>query len=113
EDVPLDLPAGALPGLSWQPNQEAILAAGGRIKRRTDARELARVNPELARELRIGRPDLPREYDDGGLIDVNHVPPDVLAAQLDLAPDEVAALVAARTELGRFSSPEELSIYSR
>jgi hypothetical protein len=33
----------------------------------------------MAWELRIGRPDLPRVYDDGGLIDVNHVPPQVLA----------------------------------
>ena len=33
----------------------------------------------LARELRIGRPDLPRQYDDGGLVDVNNVPVGVLA----------------------------------
>jgi DNA uptake protein ComE-like DNA-binding protein len=30
--------------------------------------------------LGIGRPDLPRWYDDGGLIDVNQVPASVLAA---------------------------------
>ena len=38
--------------------------------------------PALAGELRIGRPDLPREYDDGSLVDVNRVPGAVLAAQL-------------------------------
>ena len=39
----------------------------------------------LAQELKIGRPDLPRDYDDGGLVDVNHVPAAILAARLGLA----------------------------
>jgi DNA uptake protein ComE-like DNA-binding protein len=33
----------------------------------------------MARELRIGRPDLPRTYDDGGLVDLNSAPPQVIA----------------------------------
>jgi hypothetical protein len=34
--------------------------------------------PVLARELRIGRPDVPRQFDDGGLVDLNHAPVPVL-----------------------------------
>lgn len=93
-------------------NEVAVTAAEARVRRREDARKLARNNPVLARDLRIGRPDLPRQYDDGGLVDVNHVPTEVLASHLDLSPQEAATVVAARAKLGRFSSPEELSVYS-
>lgn len=48
------------------------------------ARHIVQTNPALARELRIGRPDLPREYDDDGLVDVNCVPGAVLADRLGL-----------------------------
>ena len=67
----------------------------------------------LARELGIGRPDVPHDYDDGGLVDVNHAPGDVLASCLGLAPAESAAVSAAREQLGRFTSPEELSATQR
>lgn len=40
--------------------------AGTRYRQR--ARELAAANPVIATELRIGRPDLPHDYDDGGLV---------------------------------------------
>ena len=33
----------------------------------------------MARELRIGRPDLPRTYDDGGLVDLNSAPAEAIA----------------------------------
>jgi hypothetical protein len=51
-------------------------------------------------------------YDDGGLVDFNHVPAAVLASHLGLAPAEVTAVTAARDQLGRFSSIEELSVYA-
>ena len=92
-------------------NTRALGDARDRIKRRNSARELAQADPVLARELRIGRPDLLREYDDGGLVDINHVPGEILTSRLGLAPEETAAIVAAREELGRFVSPEELSLY--
>jgi hypothetical protein len=31
---------------------------------------------------------------------------------LDLTPQEATAVVAARTQLGKFTSPEELSVYA-
>jgi len=94
-------------------NRETVAEAKSRIERRKDARHLATSNPSLARELKIGRPDLPRDYDDGGLVDVNHVPGPVLAAQLGLAPAEVTDVLAARDRLGRFASADELGAYTQ
>lgn len=45
---------------------------------REQARRTAAADPMLAKRLGIGRPDLPRQYDDGGLVDLNHAPPWVL-----------------------------------
>jgi len=83
------------------------------MHRRQQAREFARHHPVLARDLNIGRPDVPHDFEDGGLVDVNQVPGDVLASCLGLTPAESAAVIAARDQLGRFSSPEELSAYAR
>jgi hypothetical protein len=91
-----------------QRNEEAVQIARSRIERRNSARRMVQTNPVLARELRIGRPDLPREYDDGGLIDVNRVHGAVLAAQLGLSPEEATAVLVARDKLGRFASADEL-----
>ena len=82
------------------------------MRLRREARKLQHDNPVLAQELKIGRPDLPRHDDDGGLVDVNHVPAAILAARLGLAPAEVTAVTAARGQLGRFSSIDELSVYA-
>jgi DNA uptake protein ComE-like DNA-binding protein len=103
--------AVALPG-TREHNQDAIAEAKDRIERRKDARRLAETDPALARDLHIGRPDVPRDYDDGGLVDVNHVPGAVLAAGLGLTPDEVTDVMAARDKLGKFTSAEELCAYT-
>ena len=95
-----------------QRNRVAVAQAQDRIERRKDARHLLKTNPGLARDLRIGRPDLPREYDDGGLVDVNHVPGAVLAGQLGLSPAEVTDVLAARDKLGKFTSADELCAYT-
>ena len=94
-------------------NRESVAAARSRMERRQEARRLAAANPALARELKIGRPDLPRDYDDGGLVDVNHVPGAVLAARLGLSAAEVTDVLAARDRLGRFSSADELGAYTQ
>ena len=95
-----------------QRNREAVAQAQGRIDRRKDARHLLATRPDLARDLKIGRPDLPREYDDGGLVDVNHVPGPVLSGALELTPAEVSDVLAARDKLGRFGSADELCAYT-
>ena len=101
------------PASSQRRNRAAVAEAKSRIERRKDARHLVSSDPALARDLKIGRPDLPRDYDDGGLIDVNHVPGAVLAAQLGLTPTEVTDVMDARERLGRFSSAEELCAYTQ
>jgi DNA uptake protein ComE-like DNA-binding protein len=95
-----------------QLNQAAVIQARDRIERRKEARHLIATNPALARDLMIGRPDLTRAYDDGGLVDVNHVPGAVLATGLGLAPGEVTDVLAARDKLGRFTSADELCAYT-
>jgi hypothetical protein len=47
-------------------------------KLREQARRTAEADPILAKRLGIGRPDLPRQFDDGGLVDLNHAPLHVL-----------------------------------
>ena len=75
---------------------------------RRAAREQASQDLVLARELRIGRPDLPREYDDGGLIDVNHVPWRTLTVLSGVTPEIAEGIASLRERLGPFSSAEEL-----
>lgn len=85
------------------PAQPALAAS----KRREEARAIATRDVALARELRIGRPDLPRQFDDGGLVDVNHVPARVLVDRLGLSPVQAGQVVETRERLGGFASPEE------
>ena len=113
--VPAGAPAGALAGPASleQANREAVARAKSRLERRKEARRMVAAQPDLARDLKIGRPDLPRDYDDGGLVDVNHVPGAVLSAQLGLAPAEVTDVLTARERLGRFTSADELCAYTQ
>jgi DNA uptake protein ComE-like DNA-binding protein len=64
----------------------------------------------LAAELRIGRPDLERTYDDGGLVDVNHVPADTLVVYLDMAPEVAREIVRTRAIRDGFTSADDLLI---
>jgi hypothetical protein len=93
-------------------NAAAVAHARERMERRTAARELACQNPVMRSELRIGRPDLARSYDDGGLVDVNQVPAWVLSRHLGLTPDEASAVISARDNVGRFVSAAEILQYT-
>ncbi|MFC6079719.1 ComEA family DNA-binding protein [Sphaerisporangium aureirubrum] len=92
------------------PNDQAVAMAQQRRELRQQARELAERDPVLARELRIGRPDLPRQYDDGGLVDVNHAPAEVIASLPGMTGELAQQVVAARQEVGAFVSAEDVSI---
>jgi len=92
--------------------QPALAAALGAKQRRAEARAIASGDAALARELRIGRPDLPRQFDDGGLVDVNHVSARVLVDQLGLSPAQAGQVVEPRDRLGGFAGPEELIAYT-
>jgi DNA-binding SARP family transcriptional activator len=62
------------------PYRRGAIATDDRRARRAEARRILRFQPRVAEDLRIGRPDLPRWFDDGGLVDVNAVPERTLAA---------------------------------
>jgi DNA uptake protein ComE-like DNA-binding protein len=94
------------------PAGQALERAAAQVLERRKLRERARAvvakDPKLARELGIGRPDLRRDYDDGGLVDVNHAP----AAALETLPGMTAGLaakaVALRAERGAYVSADDL-----
>jgi hypothetical protein len=107
--APLGPVPGPVPGPPGNPNAQAVAAANMRRDLRRRAREQAAQDLVIARELRIGRPDLPRHYDDGGLIDINHVPPPALTMLSGVTPEIAEHIVAVRDQIGAFSSAEELA----
>ncbi|WP_067820166.1 ComEA family DNA-binding protein [Actinomadura kijaniata] len=96
-------------GLSGIGNEQVVERVRRQRLLREKARELAARDPGLARELRIGRPDLPREYQDGGLVDVNHAPAGVLTQLPGVTGEMAEQIVRVRAETGGFLSAEELS----
>jgi hypothetical protein len=90
-------------------NEYAIAMANMRRDLRWQARAHAQ-DIVLARDLRIGRPDLPRHYDDGGLIDMNHAPAEVMTSISGITPDLADHIVQIRSKVFSFSSAEELSV---
>jgi hypothetical protein len=92
-------------------HQELVLAHALEAReRRADARKILDSDPKLASDLGIGRPDLQRGYDDGGLIDVNTAPLDVISALSGVTPEIAQRLQVAREAAGGFSSIEEMAI---
>lgn len=79
--------------------------------RRAAARTLWDQDPALARELGIGRPDLGRAYDDGGLVDVNSAPASVIGSVCGLDAALAEAIVAARQQQGLFYSVGEVPFH--
>ncbi|MET8148160.1 BTAD domain-containing putative transcriptional regulator, partial [Actinoplanes sp. NPDC005259] len=75
---------------------------------REQARQFALFDPARARQLGIGRPDLLRAFDDGGLVDVNHVPGHELARLPDLSSEQAHRIVMDRLNRGPYARPEEL-----
>ncbi|MFE2962184.1 hypothetical protein ACFXKC_00565 [Streptomyces sp. NPDC059340] len=92
------------------PAVAALLAA--RV-RRDEARALAQSDPVLANDLRIGRPDLLSQYDDGGLVDLNSAPGHVIATACSIEQSEAERIVEARQELGSFSSLDEVFVFAQ
>ncbi|MDI6101963.1 BTAD domain-containing putative transcriptional regulator [Actinoplanes sp. NEAU-A12] len=76
--------------------------------RRELARQFAAINPGGARQAGIGRPDLLRSFDDGGLVDLNHAPVQEVARLQGISPIEAHRIVLDRYERGPYSSPAEL-----
>ncbi len=90
------------------PNRDAVAGIETARAKRTEARLLAERDPMMARELRIGRPDLRREYDDGGLVDLNAAPIETLAREFELSEQAARSLAEVRERIGRLDNVEEV-----
>lgn len=89
-------------------NIAAVAGATAIRQRRAAARTISQKDPQMARDLRIGRPDLPRDYDDGGLVDLNSAPVEAIVKWLDLSAAQAARIVEVRRQLGNFQHVDEL-----
>jgi DNA uptake protein ComE-like DNA-binding protein len=91
------------------PYETALVGAEQRVSEREHARRLAKERPAVAKELGVGRPDLPHARD-AGLVDVNNAPASVLAALPGVDTVLASRIVEAREETHGFTSVEDLGI---
>jgi hypothetical protein len=91
-------------------SQQALDNARRVRQRRAEARAIVAEDPALAVELWIGRPDVEHDYDDGRLIDVNHVPATWLVYELDMTAELADELVELRGIRGGFSSADDMLV---
>lgn len=94
----------------WLAFQTAISESKNRIRQRQKARRIVKRDPRLADELGIGRPDLGKAFDDGGLIDVNHVPEPFLLHLPGVNQDLATRIVDLRRSVGGFDAAGDLEI---
>ncbi|TDV56624.1 hypothetical protein [Actinophytocola oryzae] len=88
----------------------ALAAALEARERRENARRIAARDPLLARDLKIGRPDLTRTFDDGGLVDLNSAAPRVIAESCDLPVSTGEDIAAVRPPGGFLTVDDVLSL---
>jgi DNA-binding SARP family transcriptional activator len=72
------------------------------------ARQYAAFHPGAARQAGIGRPDLLRSFDDGGLVDLNHAPVQEIARVHGINPIEAHRIAVDRYENGPYRDPVDL-----
>ena len=84
-------------------------AARTRIERRARGRHLLATQPSLAKEVGVGRPDVPGA-EDYGLVDVNHAPAAALATLPGMTSELARRTVEERAKAGGFSSVEDLGL---
>ncbi len=89
------------------PGDPRLNGARERLAQREKALKLAREDPQLALDAGVGRPDLPGAYD-GGLIDLNHAPIEVIACLPTFDKELAGRVIAARERIGGFASLEDL-----
>ena len=95
--------------LVHSPEQTLLDAAEARLRVREDALQLVRDNPARAKALGVGRPDVDLAFD-GGLVDVNNAPAEVIA-RLPHADERLAErIVLVRERIGGFSSVQDLGL---
>jgi DNA-binding SARP family transcriptional activator/DNA uptake protein ComE-like DNA-binding protein len=99
---------GAVLSQTGRSTDEDLVRAIEQRTRRDQARQLIAAHPEIAVQLGVGRPDLPRTFDDGGLVDINRVPGAMLAKLPGISGEQARRIVADRTRHGPLISPDEL-----
>lgn len=88
----------------------AIASASHEIARRNYGRELLRTKPELARQLGVGRPDLPN-CDSFGLVDVNHAGAAALASLPGMDRDSADKVAEFCQAGGSFVNADDLALF--
>jgi hypothetical protein len=78
-----------------------------KLREREYALELCRTDPDKARILGVGRPDVPDAFD-AGLVDVNSAPAIVLAHLPGIDPETARRIAQLREQVDGFGSVEEL-----
>jgi hypothetical protein len=82
-------------------------AARNAVETRKEAQRLAHEEPDVARELGVGRPDIPTARS-MGVVDVNHVSAQTLATLPGIDNHLAAEIIAARDDINGFSSLEDM-----
>ncbi|WP_214403555.1 hypothetical protein [Pseudonocardia lacus] len=96
---------GLPPPPAVDPAIAAVLAARAR---REEARRVVERDPAMARELGIGRPDLPRSYDDGGLVDLAAAPAEAIASACDIDLAHATLITEARDNGIHFATVDDV-----
>ncbi|SDG85085.1 hypothetical protein [Pseudonocardia oroxyli] len=78
------------------PVDPAMAEALAAREKRAQARRIVAEDPALARELKIGRPDLDPPFDDGGLVDLGGAPAGTIAQVCAIDPDLADQIVRTR-----------------
>ena len=97
-----------VPGERLDGPDPALAAALAARERRIEARKLVIEDPLIARDLRVGRPDLPRNYDDGGLVDLNSAPAAMIASVCGLDVATADEIVETRSAAGGFAAVDDV-----
>ncbi|MFI5925913.1 BTAD domain-containing putative transcriptional regulator [Micromonospora sp. NPDC051543] len=103
------LSRGLWAAITGRPDSARGRADEERRIRREHARYLLYHYPAARAELGLGRPDLPGTFDDGGLVDVNAVPEQVLTALPGLTSEQGRQIVVDRWLRGPYASMEEFA----
>lgn len=85
---------------------DPVREARGRLAQRERARQLVRSEPEIARELGVGRPDV-SGAEHMGVVDINHASAEALEQLPGVDAALAQRLVAVREEVCGFASAEE------
>lgn len=95
--------------LVHSPDQALLDAAEARVRVREDALQLVRDDPVRAKALGVGRPDIDLAFD-GGLVDVNSAPAQVIARLPHVDEALAERIVTVRERVGGFSSVQDLGL---